>query len=321
VAYPKNQLCSVISRNNGDDPIGSATPFDGCLMVEVPPPWREDVADSKHFPAGLWDVVRRVWDAGHLGKFAALLPDEEHSVPDHTRVFYWRRPAEAFAAYEKEEFVVPAAELVPFLKSYFERPGELARFEEYRRDTASVRDLVVCTHGSRDVCCGRFGYPVYRELKRGYASDELRVWRSSHLGGHRFAPTLMDFPEGRYWGHVEEDALENIVRRTGEFAEAGRFYRGWAGLGSKFEQIAEREILIREGWRWTRYAKRGKLLEVDDEETAATVRIDFTAATGEPGAYEADIRAAGSVLTLASSGAGPLDEVTQYRVERLEKIS
>ena len=56
---------------------------------------------------------------------------------------------------------------------------------------AGARDILVCTHGARDACCGKFGYGFYVEM-RGLAAvrgDGVRVWRTSHLGGHRFAPT------------------------------------------------------------------------------------------------------------------------------------
>lgn len=52
--------------------------------------------------------------------------------------------------------------------------------------------------------------------------------------------------------------------RDGPFSELARFYRGWAGLGTKFEQTAEREILAREGWAWTGSVKQGRVLRADD---------------------------------------------------------
>ena len=106
------------------------------------------------------------------------------------------------------------------------------------------------------------------------------MWRTSHIGGHRFAPTLIDFPEGRYWGHLEPDALEKLVLRKGFVSELGRFYRGWAGLSGKFEQIAEREIFVREGWEWTRYLKSGRTLKVDENEDRAEVRIEYATPGG-----------------------------------------
>ena len=99
-----------------------------------------------------------------------------------------------------------------------------------------------------------------------------------------------------------------------------RFYRGWAGLRF-YEQVAEREILIREGWAWTGYRKEGRTLEVDEENERAEVRIEYAAPDGDiSGAYEATVERSGSVMTLANSGTDPLIEAKQYRVGRLEKV-
>src|SRR5215218_3519444 len=154
----------------------------------------------------------------------------------------------------------------------------------------------------------------------GASEKQLRVWRTSHIGGHRFAPTLIDFPEGRYWGHLEPDALEKVVLRKGPVSELGRFYRGWAGLSGKFEQIAEREIFVREGWEWTRYLKSGRTLEADQNEDRAEVRIEYATQDGNAGAYEATVETSGTIMTLFDSGPRPLQEVKQYRVSRLERV-
>lgn len=317
----RSRLCSVVAKAAGDDPAGSGSGFDGCLSIEVPPPWKDDITKSAHYPEGLWDAVAKLWDAGLVNKSPALHPDPEYSREGHTRVLYLRRPHDGpFASYRKDDYLIPDGELTPLVEAMLDQ-DELAGFERYRRDTSHVREILVCTHGSRDVCCGNFGYPIYNLLRFKHAHPErLRVWRTSHIGGHRFAPTLLDLPEGRYWGHLEPKAVENIVRRNGSFPDVARFYRGWAGFGSGFEQIAEREILTREGWAWTGYLKEGRVLHTDEGE--AEVRIDYWCPDGNiSGAYEALVVAAGSVMTLGSSGTDPLEEVTQYRVARLERVS
>ena len=315
------RLCSLVSRANGEDPIGSASPFDTCLMVESAQPWARDVAGSRRFPEGLPEVLEAASGRGLIGKLTGLLPDREYSRAGHTRLLFWRRPSGPFAAYEKEDLLVPDDEVVPVVEALLGGPGGISRFARYRQETGGVREILVCTHGSRDVCCGKFGYPVYDLLRRRHAArGKLRVWRTSHIGGHRFAPTLIDFPEGRYWGHLEPVAAEGVVTREGSPFELARFYRGWAGLGSPFEQVAEREILAREGWAWTAYQKEGRVLQADKDGGRAEIRIDYRNPEGDvAGAYEALLEADGVVMTLASSGTDPLEEVTRYRVARLEK--
>lgn len=315
------RLCSLVSKASGDDPAGNATPFGAYLGVEIAPPWRRDASESKHFPEGLRDAIEEAGQARIIGKFTGLMPDPEHSRRGHTRVLLAKKPEGPFAAYEKLEYVLPDAEVSTFAK-VLAKPEELSRFEVYQEDTSSVRDLLVCTHGSRDVCCGKFGYPIYEVLRHRYAEPgKLRVWRTSHIGGHRFAPTILDLPEGRYWGYLEPEALETLAKRNAPVSELRRFYRGWAGLATRCEQMVEGEIFAREGWGWIEYLKEGRVLAVDGEEDRAEVRIEYQSPGGEIfGAYEATVEQSGSVMTLGSSGTDPLQEVKQYRVSRLEKL-
>jgi hypothetical protein len=246
-----------------------------------------------------------------------------YSREGYARALYLHKPPGPFVTYDKSEYAVPEGEIVPLVEALAEGQDGLSRFERYEEDTSRVRDILVCTHGSHDACCGKFGYPVYETLRYGYAGAskrQLRVWRTSHIGGHRFAPTLIDFPEGRYWGNLEPEALEKLVLRKGPVSELGRFYRGLAGLSGKFEQIVEREIFMREGWEWTRYLKSGETLEADETEDHAEVRIQYATPSGTTGAYEATVEANGTVMTLFNSGPDPLQEVKQYRVSRLERV-
>jgi hypothetical protein len=294
-------------------------------MVEVPQPWHRDVAGSRRFPEGLREVLEAAAEAGLVGKLGGLLPDREYSRSGHTRLLFFRRPAGPFAVYERDDLLVPDGELVPVVRGLLDgaegTSNEPSRFERYRQETAHVRDILVCTHGSRDVCCGRFGYPVYDALRRRHAAPgRLRVWRTSHIGGHRFAPTLIDYPEGRLWGHLEPWAAQRLATRQGPVSDLSPFYRGWSGLKNPFEQVAEREIFAREGWAWTGYLKAGQILASDGDR--AEVRIDYRSSDGAvSGAYEAAVETAGTVITLESSGNGELSEARQYRVVRLEKTA
>ena len=58
---------------------------------------------------------------------------------------------------------------------------------------------LVCTHGKRDACCAKFGIAMYRAL---CDQNAARVWQASHIGGHRFAATLLAFPTGHCFGRL-----------------------------------------------------------------------------------------------------------------------
>lgn len=63
--------------------------------------------------------------------------------------------------------------------------------------TASM--LFVCTHGKRDLCCAKWGLPVYRAMVEDGRVPTRQV---SHLGGHRFAATALVLPEGLLYGRL-----------------------------------------------------------------------------------------------------------------------
>ena len=317
---PERRLCSVVSKEAGEDPAGTTTYFERYLLVEVAAPWKDDVSRSRHFPEGLQELVFAAWNRKLLDRFQAIMPDTEYSREGYTRFLYFRKPPGAFASYEKDDFLVPDDELLPAVKALLDGPEAFSRFERYRQDTAGMRDILVCTHGSNDVCCGKFGYQLYEDLRWRYAGDDLRVWRTSHLGGHRFAPTLVDLPGGHSWGHLEPWAVENLILRNGPVWDLRRFYRGWSGLESIFEQISEKEILCHEGWDWTTYRKSGRVLDVSENGSCAEVRIEYESPGGVSGAYEATVETVGSVMTLVDSGTSELKSARQYTVSRLEKV-
>ncbi|MER3491970.1 MAG: sucrase ferredoxin [Mastigocladus sp. ERB_26_2] len=318
------RFCSVISQTNGEDPIGSAGTFEHYLILETAQPW----------PVKMWlepePISQEVLDALHIvwerGRPLTIAPDREYSHPDYTRVLYYRRPAKLFAEFEKHEFIVPHSLVSSLILALLKQPDRLPAFEEYRQHTNHIRELLICTHANIDVACARFGYPIYKKLRSEYANasgGKLRVWRCSHFGGHQFAPTLIDMPQGTYWGHLQPEILDTIVQRSGSLTKLYPFYRGWGGL-SQFEQIAEREIWMQEGWDWINYHKMGQVLAIDEvNQDWAKVRIDFTTNDRTTSsAYEAMIELSGHVMTAFDSGENePLEKVKQYRVSRLAKVA
>nr|WP_280874988.1 MULTISPECIES: sucrase ferredoxin [unclassified Paenibacillus] len=302
-----------------EDPIGSAAMHERYLFVEVPVPWDYDVKASKHFPKGFIEVLKRAAENEQDFRFLSFVSDAHPSPAGYRRVMYYQKPSSPFAGYEKKEYVVPAAELNVLAEALLNGSEPMDRFEPYAFDGDHVRDLFVCTHGSHDVCCGKFGYPMYKILEENYAaksSGKLRVWRVSHFGGHRHAPTIADLPEGRYWAQVEPEDLDTLVLRQGPFAHISRKYRGWGGIG-KYEQMVEREIFIREGWSWIDYNKKGTVLK--EEGHSMVVRIDYSSADGAvSGTYEGTVVPTGSVKM---GGCGSeVKDVQQYNVLNVMKL-
>lgn len=323
------RFCSIVSKSNGEDPIGTAYPCDTWLIMEVPLPWTEERFLEDCVLHQIHDLLHEFDDQEVKLNPMAIAPDPEYSIPGFVRVFHYQRPVNGFAQFDKQEFLVPETQLFELANTLLKQPNQLYRFEAFRQPTNYRREIMVCTHGNVDVACARFGYPIYQTLRQEYAAKsngQLRVWRCSHFGGHQFAPTLVDLPTGHFWGHLEPNVLDILVQREQPVTALRQFYRGWSGL-TKFEQIVEREIWMQKGWEWLNYSKYGQVLAQDSSNKEwdadwAEIRLNFTSPDGEvQGAYEARVEVCDHVMTAINSGnEQPLQEVKQYRVSRLTLI-
>jgi hypothetical protein len=329
--FDTTQRCSLFSRVSGDDPIGQARTYAHQLFLEAPLPWDFDFTSSTSVPDAVAEVLQeaneRKIDVALLG----MVPDDGYAQVGLRRVLHFRRPEGPFARFEKDDYLVSESEVAGLLRALLLDPNALHGYQPFRQESADVRELFVCTHGARDACCGTFGYPVYERLRRDYATrpeNGMRVWRTSHTGGHRFAPTLLDFPEGRYWAQLDEELLDMVVHRQGPVKNARSHMRGWSGFG-RMEQVVDREILMREGWKWMDYAKRGTTTAAGRTYTAPTwlndveeaeVSIDFISPDGaDSGTYTARLIHTGEA---PFGGCGkPLKMERQFSVVQIQKMA
>ena len=78
------------------------------------------------------------------------------------------------------------------------------------REMSEIDELyTVCTNGRHDPCCAAYGAPVYQALTDYAGAD--RVWQTTHIGGHRMAATLIAFPAGIVYGHLDRHDVESLV--------------------------------------------------------------------------------------------------------------
>ncbi len=93
---------------------------------------------------------------------------------------------------------------------------------------------LVCTNGRRDRCCAELGRPVLEALAEVWPGD---TWETTHLGGHRFAGTLLALPSGITLGRLIGADAVAACRAVAEGGLPERM-RGRAGL-SPAAQVAE----------------------------------------------------------------------------------
>lgn len=315
------RFCSDVSQAVGENPIGTAGHYDYWLVVELPQPWSEMALDqSDALKPYLEQIKYLVYQKGVKLRPLAIAPDSDYSQPGYTRVLFYRRPATLFARYTREEYLIPDAELGNLVSALLVEPEKLSNFREYQQNHDHDYDLFVCTHGNVDVACSRYGYPLYQTW-REQANSQLRVWRCSHFGGHRFAPTAISLPDGRYWGRLKPEALNLITKQEGNLSDLKFYYRGWTGL-PQWAQIAEQEIWVNHGWDWFHYLKTGEVVEADEtDKNWAKVRITYSSPDGtDQGIYNATIESTGELTTAGESGSPPHTAVVkQYEVATLNQ--
>ena len=193
--------CSELSRTSSERAFGTASVGEVWLLVEYTQPWGTRALHDSNLSVEvknyLHQLVRRVPRARLL-----FIKQE-------------RRRERGF-----NFFIVRAREQDPFIQKF-----ELDDYEQLRSiytDVASAAEgkrpsggtafteplYLVCTHGKRDKCCAKFGYPLYKSLRE--ERDGL-VWQSSHVGGDRFAANLICFPHALFYAHMTEDAARAAV--------------------------------------------------------------------------------------------------------------
>ena len=163
----------------------------------------------------------------------------------------------------------------------------------------------VCTNGRHDPCCAAHGTPVYHELVA--QAGEQRVWQTTHIGGHRLAATLIAFPQGIVYGHVDPPDVEAIISNqragyllTHKYRGRGA-YAGHALDAAAHQAAAAAEAVIRERQRQYRLDDL-QLHEVQDL-GAGRQRVAFLDADG--GLHCAVVTSGWSAPRLTSCGDAP----------------
>jgi len=226
--------CSSWSRLEGLDPIGTIGSYAGYLLIELPLPWPRDIGERAE--------LKPLIEAGRARniRVQAVVPATPGA---HRHVIYYAGSAAAPVDEHlgRYEVVVGPADIVTAALDLIESPGTAMMDDR--------RDVLICSHGRRDRCCGKLGARLAVDaFKREKSAGPVRIWRTSHTGGHRFAPTVLVLPEATGWAYVESRTLARIIDRQGPVSEITSHYRGTAWLDSGPAQTLERAVFEELGW-------------------------------------------------------------------------
>lgn len=204
--------CAVRADERGDAMLGTAFPAARLLLVEQPFPWGFQGLRSSHFDA------------------ETALALEARCRAEGIRVQAIRRPGKPPHPEHRRWMLVDTRRATRSVRS-----GEFAHDDELlelplagsRGEPDDEPLYLVCTHGRHDPCCASRGRPLIVNLA---AAQPGRVWQSSHLGGCRFAPTVLVLPLGLMYGRVPPSAAAQLMVATQAGEVLPEFLRGRIGI-------------------------------------------------------------------------------------------
>ncbi len=276
--------CAAWAREVGLSAAGTAPRTDVFVLVEHPLPWPSDLGSDPLLHA-LEKVAAEHAGPGRSVRLQAVAADTQRTL---RKVLVFQAAASPFTGYARAEGLGSVEDLPGLVAG-------LVSVEPRRQGPQRVTDVLVCTHGSRDTCCGSMGTRLWKELEE--TLPDVRVWRTSHTGGHRFAPTAITFPDGNYWAHLDSGLVRGVVRRTLDPAVAAHHLRGCAAFPPAI-QAADGAVLASRGWEWLDCARFG------DERGPTRVELCFEAPNGERGSYDVLLEE-GRTMPVPDCGADP----------------
>ncbi len=278
-------FCAEESRQAGEDIIGNGEISPIYVLIECPTPWTANALNSKFIPANLRALQKELEQAEFPINFL-LIYNENLKQVNSTKFIIYRQKFGFSNGYTKQEFNVPDInEVAPALKQCL-LDDNLA----HQNTENQTRDILVCTHGSRDKCCAKYGNTFYRQALTTVANlslNHIRIWQTTHFGGHRFAPTAIDFPEGRYYGRLDQASFTSILTRTGDIKSLKNVYRGW-GILPYPAQILEREMMMMYGWDWFSYKLACEIVDQNEDNSFHRIELSFKK-TDDLGSVQADV--------------------------------
>nr|WP_237554607.1 sucrase ferredoxin [Streptomyces sp. SID4948] len=219
------------------EPVGGTAPVARTwLMIEQPGPWGAKALRASSLDPAVGRELDRL-AAGTGVRIALIRRPGRHADP--------HRPT------PHRVLLAHTAPRNPWMRTAtVTDPGELTALDFPALGAGSHGDFgvpyrgpavgLVCTNGKRDRCCAVYGRPLAAELA---ASGDSDIWEITHLGGHRFAPTMLVLPHGYTYGRVDGHHAKDILLAAG----AGRVVRDGCRGRSAWERPGQAaELAVRE---------------------------------------------------------------------------
>ncbi len=199
--------CTTLSHELAEPLTATAATATTWLLVEQSGPWGARALTGSHLDAGVG---------------AAL---EAAAEGTGVRVALIRRPGrhpDGDLAARHEVLVAHTSPADPWVRrGHVADPGELLALDfaalgagdhgSFGAPHVGGPIALVCTNGRRDRCCALLGRPLAADIA---AAGHSEAWEVTHLGGHRFSPTMLVLPHGYAYGRLTAESAKEVLAAT-----------------------------------------------------------------------------------------------------------
>ncbi|MEO1096085.1 MAG: sucrase ferredoxin [Cyanobacteria bacterium J06638_28] len=295
---------SLLPQIQSEPLIGTAVTAATFILLETPHPWIKPALLSDGVPESLRQVVKSQLGP-ESGVRVHLIANEQTATQQQRRMFVFqqvlpslrKRGSQRLArrlVHEYEGWVIQVdtpEDMAPALSKFLASSAQANR-ANYTRMAPEQRHLMICTHATHNECCGVYGYPFYQttiaRIRELGLTQQIHPWEITHIGGHRFAPTLIDWPQGRYYGNLDETSLMLLLQQKGAIAPLLATYRGWSLLPKPL-QVLEAELFQQHGWDWLQGRVAGRILNQHEAHKQFRIELWFESAEQQLSRYTAEV--------------------------------
>ncbi|MEU4033694.1 sucrase ferredoxin [Streptomyces collinus] len=234
--------CATVSRSLDEPVSGTAATATTWLLLEQPGPWGAKALTSSHLDPALGRALEAAAEGTGV-RVALIRRPGRHADPGTPG------PRQVYAAHTVPGNVWLHSATVRDPHRLLDLDLTALGAGDHRSFGAALGGrphtggplALVCTNGKRDRCCALLGRPLATELS---AAGVRGVWEVTHLGGHRFSPTVLVLPYGYAYGRVEADTVREALRGVREgrvVTDACRGCSAWERPGQAAE-LAVRSV-------------------------------------------------------------------------------
>ena len=228
--------CTTLSRELAEPLSGTAAIGATWLLLEQPGPWGARALTESHLAPGLGQALEARTEGTGLRIALIRRPGRHADAPPTPSRQVYLAHTHPGRSWIRSLTVDDPAELLALDFSALAAGEHGDVGSAFRGDPLAL----VCTNGRRDRCCALLGRPLAAELA---ASGHAQVWEVTHLGGHRFSPTMLVLPYGYAYGRMSAHAAKEILEATRD----GRMVPEWCRGRSFWDRPGQAaELAVRE---------------------------------------------------------------------------